>query len=98
MLPIRAITRPGRIGGPRPIAPRAPAHQVRPARTPIRSLRDKGTELPIDAFDVNKGLKSLGEGSYGQVYEVRTGPRVWAAHGPRVGVCARGWGEPCAQR
>jgi len=29
--------------------------------------------VDVGAFDVNRGLTSLGEGSYGQVYEVR----VW---------------------
>jgi hypothetical protein len=46
----------------------------RPAGRPslrAGALRDKGNLLDVSSFDVNRGLKSLGEGSYGQVYEVR---------------------------
>jgi len=76
MLPVvrPLAARPARPARPLPRPSVAPAPRL-PARIGARTaaLRDRGLAVDVGAFDVNRGLTSLGEGSYGQVYEVR----VW---------------------
>ena len=68
-----------------PSAPRIPARirtvQLAPQ---LAALRDRGASLDVASFDVNRGLTALGEGSYGQVFEVREA----AAASPLPRACA----------